>query len=139
MWTQISPASVYVIPAALFLLVGIYKGLGMCCCDNTTDQDDEIRSKSLDPFEKSLATQTRNNWLSEVDYNKKRLDLPKHSIFSYARMAHLKGSGTSGKAKLKGLYTYDMLANSEYADLYHYVPCFYPQRNGYIISEFVEE
>ena len=32
-----------------------------------------------------------------------------------------------------------MLANSEYANLYHYVPCIYPQRNEYVISEYVDK
>ena len=90
MWTQLSPGSVYVIPVTFFLLIGMYKGLRMCCCKQTTVLDDDILYQSLEPFYKSLTPQTRENWLREAVQNKKRLDMPKLSTESFTRMAKFK-------------------------------------------------
>ena len=100
--------------------------------------DDEILYQSLEPFYKSLTPQTRENWLREAVQNKKRLDMPKLSTESFTRLAKFVDEVKSLRPKLKGVHNYDMLANSEYANLYHYIPCIYPQRNDYVISEYVD-
>lgn len=139
MWTQLSPGSVFVIPLTVLLLRGLWRVLKLCVCKQTTVLDDDILYQSLEPFYKSLTPQTRENWLREAVQNKKRLDMPKLSNESFTRMAKFKDQEETGKAKLKGVHNYDMLANSEYANLYHYVPCIYPQRNEYVISEYVDK
>ena len=82
--------------------------------------------------------QTRETWLREAVQSKKRLDMPKLSTESFTRLAKFVDEGKALRPKLKGVHNYDMLANSEYADLYHYIPCIYPRRNDYVISEYVD-
>ena len=64
--------------------------------------------------------------------------MPKLSTDSFIRLAKFK-EFKSDKAKLKGVHNYDMLANSEYSNLFHYIPCIYPSRNDYVISEYVDK
>ena len=139
LWKQISPASVYAIPVTVFIFAGLWKVLRWCCCKSETALDDEILYQNLEPFYKSLTPQTRENWLREAVQNKKRLDMPKLSTESFTRLAKFKDEGKSEKAKLRGVHNYDMLANSEYANLFHYIPCIYPSRNDYVISEYVDK
>ena len=139
LWQQISPASVYAIPVTVFLFIGLYKSLKWCFCKKSSAVDHEILYQDLEPFYKSLTPQTRENWLREAVQNKTRLDMPKLSTESFTRLAKFKDDDKSERAKLKGVHNYDMLANSEYANLFHYIPCIYPSRNDYVISEYVDK
>ena len=34
------------------------------------------------------------------------------------------------------MHNYDILANPEYAEKFHYIPCVYPNRDEYVISRY---
>ena len=37
---------------------------------------------------------------------------------------------------MQGVHNYDILSNSYWAEKYQYIPCVYPQRYAYVISEY---
>ena len=135
LWTQISPATLYVIPITLMMMLSVYYIFSlMVVSKSKTMLEDDIVYQSLEPFFKSLTSQTRENWLREAVQSKKRLDIPKLSEEAFLRLAKLSHNGNQENAKLKGVHNYDILMNPEYANMYHYIPCIYPQRNDYVIS-----
>ena len=101
--------------------------------------EDDIVYQNLEPFFKSLDPQTRENWLREAVQSKKRLDIPKLTEDAFTRLAKFRVKGEESDQKMKGVHNYDILANPEYAGAYHYIPCIYPQRNDYVISEYTSK
>ena len=41
--------------------------------------------------------------------------------------------------RLQGVHNYDILANPEYAEKFHYIPCIYPNRDEYVISRYKDK
>ena len=38
--------------------------------------------------------------------------------------------------RLRSVHNYDILANPIYSDRFMYVPCVYPRRSDYVVSEY---
>ena len=134
LWKQLSPATPYVVPLTIFLFVFIGKLLTCCVKVSKSVLDDQVLHQSLEPFFVSLKARTRETWLREEVTSKKVLDISKLSEEAFTRLAKFKDKSKKGVTKLTGVHNYDILANPYYADQYHYIPCFYPQRSQYVIS-----
>ena len=80
---------------------------------------------------------SRETWLREEVTTKKTLGIKKLSEEAFTRLAkfHI-NCKKSDQPKLQGVHNYDILANPLYSDQYHYIPCVYPQRSQYVISEY---
>ena len=48
----------------------------------------------------------------------------------------VKEEGYKKPDRLQGVHNYDILANPEYAEKFHYIPCVYPERDKYVISRY---
>jgi hypothetical protein len=137
LWTQLSPATPYVIPVTILMMYSVYAVFNLFVDSKAkTMLENDIVYQDLEPFFKSLDAQTREGWLREAVQSKKRLDIPKLTEEAFTRLAKFRDHGQQEDGKLKGVHNYDILANPEYANAYHYIPCIYPQRNDLVISQY---
>ena len=138
MYKQLGPATPFVIPLTIFVFYYIYRILTSCCPGGKkTVLDDDVLYQSLEAFFKSLRPKRREYWLREEVWRKKVLDIPKLSEEAFTRLATYKDEGKkSGRPKLQGVHNYDILANPEYTNLYHYIEVVAPARTQYVISEY---
>jgi hypothetical protein len=147
LWTQMTPGVVFVI-AALFLFVDY--SLWMCsygCNKDLKLNSTEMKLKLLDKTSKPnffnvLTPKQRDRWLVEDVTTRQRNDVQILSSETFSRLAHdnldKKTANLTG-AKLRGQSTYDMLMNDQYADKMCYVPCWYPLRSSFALSQSTEE
>ena len=128
------------VPLTVFLLYYIYRILTSCCSGKRTALDDDVLYQSLEAFFKSLRPKRREYWLREEVWRKKVLEIPKLSEEAFLRLARYKEDGKkSGRPKLQGVHNYDILANPEYRNMYHYVEVVAPARTQYVISEYKDK
>ena len=94
LWTQLSPATPYVVPVTVLMMLSVYYVFSLFVASKAkTMLDEDVVYQSLEPFFKSLTSQTRENWLREAVQSKKRLDIPKLSEEAFTRLAKFSHDG----------------------------------------------
>ena len=107
-------------------------------------------TKSREPFQETLSNSQRENWLRENIVTHMRLGIQKMSLKSIKKLmtAHDdKDQSTMTenekflreRQRLKGFYSYDMLLLNKMSRQLEYLPCHYPDRSKYVISEETDQ
>ena len=88
-------------------------------------------------FYEVLKRKTREFWINEEVVASERYGLKRMSPQNFFQLVNLGKKEQNGRlTTLQGVHNYDILSNQIYQDKLLYVPCVYPQRSQYVISQF---
>ena len=143
-FTQVTPGT----PFVFFLLIQIILLLASSGIDRLKAKvykmdiyaiSDAVK-EGLDDYFKVLAKKQRQAWIREEFVCQNRLDMTRLSTSSFEALYSLeKDSVKNNRPKLQGVVNYDILSNPIYQYQYAYIPCRYPKRGLYAISEYKDK
>ena len=125
--------------AAILVVIGYYI-FGFCirkiCCRNqgVEDIEDMVVIEGLDPFFSSLKSGDREFWFREEVVAQERIGITRISKRNFEALMILPSA--EGKNRLRDVHNYDILTNPTYSDKFLYIPCSYPDRHEFTISEY---
>ena len=105
----------------------------MCKTDQIEAQDMTI-VEGLPHFFSVLKSKDREFWFREEVVARERLGLQRLGKANFEELVFAEKK--TEKGRLRSVHNYDILTNPIYSDRFLYVPCVYPQRSDYTMSEY---
>ena len=108
----------------------------VCCRDKNWEADalSEPMVESLAPFYSSLKSGDREFWFREEVVAQERIGMTRISLRNFEALVI--APAADGKNRLRDVHNYDILTNPTYSDRFLYIPCSYPERHEFTISEY---
>lgn len=108
----------------------------ICCKKDDSEQAIEniVVIEGLDPFFSSLKSGDREFWFREEVVSQQRIGLTRISKPNFEALVI--APSADGKNRLRDVHNYDILTNPVYSDRFLYIPCSYPDRHEFTISEY---
>ena len=94
-----------------------------------------ILQQNLPKFFTVLKKKQRDYWIKEEAFAKERLDMPRMNKETFEKLM-VEDKSRKGKPMMQGVHNYDILSNPLCCQKYQYVPCIFPQRYTYVISNY---
>lgn len=99
---------------------------------------EEILEQNLPPFFSVLKKKQKDYWVKEEAFAKERLGMARMNNETFQKLNKEQPS-RKGKPMLQGVHNYDILSNPLQCAKYQYIPCIFPQRYTYVISQYKEK
>ena len=133
---QITPGTPFL--AAILILLG-YAVLGFCartcCCRKEGgDVSNWVVIEGLNPFYSALKSGDREFWFREEVVAQERIGMKRISKRNFEALVI--APAADGKNRLRDVHNYDILTNPLYSDRFLYIPCSYPDRHQFTVSEY---
>ena len=90
--------------------------------------------EGLDPFFSSLKSGDREFWFREEVVAQERIGIKRISKDNFEALVI--APAAEGKNRLRDVHNYDILTNPAYSDRFLYIPCSYPDRHEFCVSEY---
>lgn len=106
----------------------------ICCKSEEQDISDLVVIEGLDPFFSALKSGDREFWFREEVVAQERIGMTRISMRNFEALVI--APSAHGKNRLRDVHNYDILTNPTYSDRFLYIPCSYPERHCFTISEY---
>ena len=90
----------------------------------------------MDPFYAAMKNKDREFWFEEEVVSRERIGMKKIRDENFSELIVAKAA--YGKNRIRSLHNYDILTNPFYSDKFLYIPCVYPDRWDYTISQYAD-
>ena len=99
-----------------------------------------VPNQDLDSFFEVLKDKALQSWLREEIVCGHRIGITRLNDRSYKDLNNALNSKDQrkGQSKLQGVENYDILSNPFNEHRYLYVPCIFPKRQNFAISQFID-
>ena len=119
----------------MFVIFFLFRSMWRCCCQNDkVDASDMTIIEGLPHFFSVLKNKDREFWFREEVVARERLGLQRTDKKNFEEL--VLAERKTSKGRLRSVHNYDILANPIYSDRFLYIPCVYPQRSDYTMSEY---
>ena len=136
-WTQITPATPFLIWLLGFIVIQIFKYCWRKFREKPeTSISDVVVIEGLDPFYSMLKTKDREFWFREEVSCRERLAIKRIQAHNFLSLIF--SPRNSAGARVRSIHNYDILTNPFYQDKFSYVPNAYEGREDYIISDYAD-
>lgn len=136
--TQATPGTPFVVGAILYIIWRLMKCCGsrLCCKGDETEVtlENMVVIEGLDPFFASMKSGDREFWFREEVVAQERIGMTRISKRNFENLVI--APTAKGKNRLRDVHNYDILTNPAYSDRFLYIPCSYPDRHEYTVSEY---